>query len=95
MLKATKKQIDALIVAHRNYQNALNAVRYDEDLATGPLTYLGTDLMECMKPADLEQLARIVGVPVRTKKGYVGTIYEVNYSGCCFFWHEPYEKEVA
>ncbi len=92
MLKATKKQIDALIVAHRNYQNALNAVRYDEDLNTG---LLDTGLMECMKPADLEQLARIVGVPVRTKKGYANTIYEVDYNGCCFFWCEPYEKEVA
>ena len=87
MLKATKKQIDALIVAHRNYQNALNAVRYGEDLDTG--------LMECMKPADLEQLAKIVGVPVRVKEGYMSTLYEVNYNGCCFFWCEPHEKEVA
>ena len=87
MLKATKKQIDALILAHRNYQNALDIVRYGEDLDTG--------LMECMKLGDLEQLARIVGVPVRAKKGYVSTIYEVNYNGCCFFWCEPHEKEVA
>ena len=87
MLKATKKQIDALIAAHRDYQNALDAVRHGECLGDG--------LMECMKPADLEQLARIVGVPVRVKEGYAGTFYEIDYNGCCFFWHEPYKKEVA
>lgn len=87
MLKATKKQIDALIAAHRDYQNALDVVRHGAVLDDG--------LMECMKPADLDQLARIVGVPVRAKKGYTSTIYEVNYNGCCFFWCEPYEKEVA
>lgn len=87
MLKANKKQIDALIAAHQHYQNELDVVRYGEVQDNG--------LMECMKPADLEQLARIVGVPVRARKGYASTVYEVNYNGCCFFWCEPYEKEVA
>ena len=88
MLRATnKKQIDALIAAYRDYQNALDVVRHGE--------VQGGDLSQCMKPADLEQLARIVGVPVRVKEGHMGTIYEVYYNNCDFFWFEPYEKEVA
>lgn len=87
MLHASKKQIDELIEARRNYQTAYEIAHYGE-IINGEVT-------ECLLPEDLTKLSRLVGVPVRTKRDDYGTRFEVDYNGCIFFWYEKYEKEVA
>lgn len=88
MLQATtKKQIDELIEASRNYQNAYELVHYGE--------VMGYTLSECMLPDELLVLAKLVGVPIRATKTQYGTKYEVIYKDCHFYWFEKHEKEVA
>lgn len=87
MLHATKKQIDELIEARRNYQTAYEVAHYGE-IFNGEIT-------ECLLPEDLTKLSRLVGVPVRTKREERGTRFEVVYNGCTFFWYEKRDEEVA
>lgn len=82
----TRKAIDAMIDARKAYNEALEAALYAEPFNDGKFD-------EYVSSRKIEELAKLLGLPVRRTERDSGTLLSVTYRTCTFLAFE--RKEVA
>lgn len=83
----TRRDVDALIEAHKDYREAYERAFYAEQVG-------GEDFNEYVSPRKINDLAKMLGQPVRRSDRGENVLLEVKYRTCTFFCFED-KKEVA
>lgn len=82
----TRKAIDAMIDARKAYNEALEAALYSEPFNDGRFD-------EHVSPRKIEELAKVLGLPVRRTERNNGAFLSLTYRTCTFLAFD--RKEVA